>query len=205
VKNYNYPLYRAMRKYGIENFTFEVLCECSATELNKKETYYIEYYNSLYDGYNQTNGGDSGYSAHQLEYSQNIKYDLLNTSLTYDDLVEKYNISKQSLSAINNGRVFKDDKLSYPLRDFSSKEFYCIDCGVKISSGCKYCISCAHYHQRIVERPNAKELAQEIVETNFCAVGRKYGVSDNAIRKWCKSYGLPTKKQDLEKWLEEFK
>jgi len=27
---------------------------------------------------------------------------------------------------------------------------------------------------------------KEIKETNYCAVGRKYGVSDNTIRKWLK-------------------
>ena len=39
---------------------------------------------------------------------------------------------------------------------------------------------------------------QELRESNFSAVGRKYGVSDNAIRKWCASYGLPTKAKDYK-------
>jgi len=28
----------------------------------------------------------------------------------------------------------------------------------------------------------------EIKTTSYCAVGRKYGVSDNAVRKWVKFY-----------------
>jgi transposase-like protein len=28
----------------------------------------------------------------------------------------------------------------------------------------------------------------EIAETSYLAVGRKYGVSDNAIRKWVRAY-----------------
>lgn len=34
---YNTPLYKAIRKYGIENFTFEVLEECGINELDIKE------------------------------------------------------------------------------------------------------------------------------------------------------------------------
>ena len=35
-------------------------------------------------------------------------------------------------------------------------------------------------------------------ENSFCAVGKMFGVSDNAIRKWCKSYGLPTRARDYK-------
>lgn len=54
---YNYPLYQAIRKYGLENFTFEIIFEkeCSEEEIRKIEKEYIIKYNSLSpDGYNQT-------------------------------------------------------------------------------------------------------------------------------------------------------
>lgn len=38
-------------------------------------------------------------------------------------------------------------------------------------------------NSRVVERPDAITLAQEIINSSFLAVGRKYGVTDNAIRK----------------------
>lgn len=41
---------------------------------------------------------------------------------------------------------------------------------------------------RKVERPPYEQLLAEIEATNFCAVGRKYGVSDNAVRKWVRQY-----------------
>lgn len=58
------------------------------------------------------------------------------------------------------------------------------------------CKECYHEHginqprisQRKVERPPYEQLVKEIEETNYSAVGRKYGVSDNAIRKWVKFY-----------------
>lgn len=61
--SYNYPLYRAFRKYGIDNFKFEIIEECLEEELNDKEIYYIELYTSFIgfkdsNGYNQTLGGE---------------------------------------------------------------------------------------------------------------------------------------------------
>ena len=53
----NYALYNAIRKYGIENFSFEVIEECLEKELDEKEVSYIEEYNSYYGGYNSTLGG----------------------------------------------------------------------------------------------------------------------------------------------------
>lgn len=51
---------KAIKKYGIENFKVELLYECkNKIELDKKEKYYIEIYNSLtkYNNYNIANGG----------------------------------------------------------------------------------------------------------------------------------------------------
>ena len=41
---------------------------------------------------------------------------------------------------------------------------------------------------RRVERPPYDQLLREIAETSYVAVGRRYGVSDNAIRKWVRQY-----------------
>ena len=41
---------------------------------------------------------------------------------------------------------------------------------------------------RTVERPPYEQLLREVAETSYRAVGRKYGVSDNAIRKWLRAY-----------------
>lgn len=52
----------AVKKYGLENFSFEVLEECSKEELDEKEKKYIEKYNStdINIGYNITSGGTGG-------------------------------------------------------------------------------------------------------------------------------------------------
>ena len=55
---YNKALYRAMRKYGIDNFQFEILELCNSDDLCSREQYWIAYYDSYKNGYNETPGGD---------------------------------------------------------------------------------------------------------------------------------------------------
>ena len=40
------------------------------------------------------------------------------------------------------------------------------------------------FHKEKCERPDKEELYEKILNSNFTAVGREYGVSDNTIRKW---------------------
>ena len=48
----------------------------------------------------------------------------------------------------------------------------------------------AQLARRRVERPPYEQLVAEVAATNWSAVGRKYGVSDNAVRKWVRAYEL---------------
>lgn len=57
-KSYSYALYEAFRKYGIDNFEFSIIEECSKEQLNEREKYWIQYYDSYNNGYNMTLGGD---------------------------------------------------------------------------------------------------------------------------------------------------
>jgi hypothetical protein len=43
-------------------------------------------------------------------------------------------------------------------------------------------------NRRKTTRPPYKELKEDIEKYGYSAIGRKYGVSDNAIRKWIKTY-----------------
>ena len=51
---------------------------------------------------------------------------------------------------------------------------------------CSICYSSHYVPRKVKDRPSQEQLLKEIEETNYCAVGRKYGVSDNCIRKWIK-------------------
>ena len=59
--------------------------------------------------------------------------------------------------------------------------------------GTKYCsVGCAALGTRKVKnRPSQKELMAILTSgESWCSIGKKYGVSDNAVRKWAKQYGL---------------
>lgn len=49
-------LYAAMLEYGLDSFSFELLLECESGQLNEKEKYFIELYNSNAIGYNGNKG-----------------------------------------------------------------------------------------------------------------------------------------------------
>ncbi len=53
------PLYRAINKYGIENFKIKILEECNEDVLSDREIYWIEKLNTYHNGYNATTGGES--------------------------------------------------------------------------------------------------------------------------------------------------
>jgi len=74
---------------------------------------------------------------------------------------------------------------------------YCKMCGKKVTKNSKMCHTCSnrkprrrHYKVDVVSRPSKSELAELISNNSWCAIGRMYGVSDNAIRKWAKGYEL---------------
>lgn len=57
---YNFWFHKAIKKYGHNNFEWDILCEClSPHDLNDKEIYYVDLYDTYNKGYNMTKGGHS--------------------------------------------------------------------------------------------------------------------------------------------------
>ena len=79
-------------------------------------------------------------------------------------------------------------------------KYYYKDCGSEITRGAIYCSVCSHKHTRIVKnRPNKKQLLLDFKKLkSLVQVGKKYGVTDNAIRKWAKAYELPSSTKELK-------
>jgi len=77
-----------------------------------------------------------------------------------------------------------------PVKEKIVKEiikYHCPDCSKEIHKESKYCEECSHKKSRTVERPDIQTLVNDIKNLGYSATGRKYGVSDNAIRKWLKN------------------
>jgi len=73
-----------------------------------------------------------------------------------------------------------------------SKVAYCKCCQQTLQRKQKeYCSrGCANTGRRKAERPTKEQLAKDIDDMSWLAIGRKYEVSDNAARKWARQYGL---------------
>lgn len=76
---------------------------------------------------------------------------------------------------------------------------YCKACGAIITNKATYCEKCSAVHRRKVDRPSKEILKQLIRSTPFSQIGKQYGVSDNAVRKWCDIYQLPRKVAEIKK------
>lgn len=158
---YNLPFHCAIRKYGINNFTYEILEEIVDGEsqdfIADREIYFIGYYHSLTseNGYNLTIGGE-GCPKPPLTYEEKLARskiftgdeikDIQNRLINdeeYDDIEEFYKpkLKRTFLVNINTGANFYNPDFSYPLKKnaksrFSQKEIRAIK--DRIKSGEKY-------------------------------------------------------------------
>lgn len=113
---YTYTIHKAFQKYGIENFSFEIL-ELT-DKLDEREVYWINYFNTYNNGYNETTGGDKGPT---LKGEKNPKAKLKNNDVneirnrllkgeTPGEVYEDYQsrISKSAFLKIWRGETWRD-------------------------------------------------------------------------------------------------
>lgn len=93
---YNKILYKAIKKYGIENFSFEIIDICKKEELDEKEIYYIEKYGTFKNGYNMTKGGEGlgGYVFSRKSIEKRAK--------SVKNYYKKYSRSQESREKVRN-------------------------------------------------------------------------------------------------------
>jgi len=88
------------------------------------------------------------------------------------------------------------------------KEYKCKNCGASITAYSRsgLCVSCAQssrYRHEVNNKPSREELKNLIREKSFVEIGKIYGVTDNAIRKWCDKENLPRTKKVIESYTDE--
>ena len=91
----NRPLYSAMKKYGVNNFSIEVIESADVEKLSERETYWIEYYDSYKKGYNATKGGDG-----TILYNYNDILNGFKSGKIIKELAEEFECSPDTISRV---------------------------------------------------------------------------------------------------------
>lgn len=167
VHDYTSAFHNAIRKYGIENFLFEIIEQIDDSMgreyVNERERYYIKYYQSLVleNGYNITTGGD-GCNIGPRNFSEKCAcskmfteeqirdiQSMLILNKQFFEIQDKYpNLTPSFLSNINTGINFKREDLKYPLLIFHSKYSDSQQKKIiqEIKQGKPYSTICEEYH-----------------------------------------------------------
>lgn len=125
-------LYNAMIKYGIQNFNFSII-EGPVENYNEREKFWIEHYNSLTpNGYNMTEGGEEPpvfhgethpMSTHIAKEIEQIQKYLKENKKSILEIAKEFNYNVSSVNRINQGQLWYDEKLTYPIRIENTKQF----------------------------------------------------------------------------------
>lgn len=80
----------------------------------------------------------------------------------------------------------------------------CLICGKLISKNSSYCLKHREEKRKNEKWPKIDELKEDLKFLSFLQIGKKYGYSDNNIRKICRSYGLPTNRNEVKEYRKQF-
>lgn len=113
----NQAIYKAMRKYGADNFKFKIIELCPQEKLNEMEMKWISFFDAYANGYNQTKGGASSYNSKISEKEVKEIIDLLkNTKKSIISIASIYEINPNIVSSINVGTTWIQNEITYPIR-----------------------------------------------------------------------------------------
>lgn len=115
---------------------------------------------------------------------------LLGRPLEHDEIVHHIDGNRAN-NDFNNLKLMT--RASHGLEHNPYKERKkCSVCGCELSIKAKsLCSSCrAKQSIKVSHIPSIEELSEDMKSMSWVSIGKKYGVSDNAMRKWAKKYGL---------------
>ena len=200
------PLYQDMNNYGLENVQFSILELCPSELLNEREEYYNRLYQAYEKGYNQSRS----YNTNSLTIEEGNK--IINSIINEKDktlrqIAYENNTTISVVKAISRGDTHKQANLIYPLRG-NNWSFYCEKCGEKISSGHKYCKSCAaqirgEKQRKGYKKPAKEELQLLVYDNTFTDIGKRFNVNRSTISKWLQAYNLPYTKKEIHNYTKE--
>lgn len=103
---------RAMKKYGVDKFYIEMLEICNLEDLDYKEMYYIELYNSTdkSKGYNASIGGNTPRFKRKILSISDLINLYINKKFTLEEIAKKFEVSRYIICTElkNAGVIIRD-------------------------------------------------------------------------------------------------
>ena len=165
--------------------------------LNKRELMKLKRSNG---GYNHKENSEifiiNGNTSRSLIKNRLINDNLIEYKCNFCGQNDMWRNKKFSLILDHINGVNNDNRLE-------NLRFLCPNCNATLETHCKGSIGLIEKSikvkkqrkisdrtkcRKVKERPTLTELNKMLETMSYCAIGRKYNVSDNAIRKWVKSY-----------------
>jgi len=137
-------------------------------------------------------------SKQKFIYEHRLVYEIThNEKLEKNEIVHHINGDKTDNSPENLIKMDARQHISMHLQErnvsgmHKTDPTYCIDCGKKITYISKRCPECAQKARMIPGHPTKEQLEEMLLTMNNSQIARHFNVSDTAVRKWRKRYGLP--------------
>lgn len=195
----SYPIHLAISKHGVDNFKFEVLEYAPLTKLDELEIKYINQFDSINSGYNIREGGNGKINANSIIYKNlsDIISDIKSNKLYFKDIAKKYNVTPALITYINQGKVWEQGSLEYPIRHTKEKKYHaavCLNCGKRLSltkerSKSKLCQSC--YNSKRSGNITKKKLLKDIANGLYIQqIANKYSVTHTTVIRWIKKFNI---------------
>lgn len=191
------------KKDGIEDkdaIQMATICQTTNTQKTVKHTYseeQIDYFATCYE--------DKVYiiPVEECSTSKTLRLKPPKNGQSVYNKAEDYEISvffTESKDLVDSKKVFKERT-----HQKTQKELFCSECGKNITSysDTGLCLECYQKSTRIAVRPTREELKKMIRTLPFTTIGKEFGVSDNAIRKWCRAENLPSRANDIKTYSDE--
>lgn len=168
---------KALAKYGEEAFNFSIIEECCASQLDDREKYWIQFYNTIETGYNIREGGQSMRGEKnvmavltEVQVLSIIKL-LKEGKLSNNDIAKEFNVSLNTIDLINRCQTWThmhNHKIN--IRNESHSSAVPIRAGENNKS--------AKYKEKTI-----KAIIQEIetTETSLVQIAKKFNVSEDLV------------------------